>query len=97
MGENNKIGNTSGFASPTVLLEVDVDLVGLGAGDPRPRLAGLLLGPRRDVAPVEAAVGQLDAGQAEAEFGRAGLGEDQVVPEPRNIYTYICILVVGLD
>lgn len=74
-----------------------MDLVGFRADDPRPRLARLLFGPRRDVAPVEAAVRQLDAGQAEAELSRTRLGEDQVVPEGRNMYTHICELVVGLQ
>lgn len=87
--------NTSGLASPTVLLEVDTNLVGLGTDDPCPHLARVLLGPCCDVTPVDAAVGQLDASQAETELGRTGLGEDQVVPEAGNVYTYICILVVG--
>lgn len=96
LGENNKIENTSGFTSLTVLLEVDFNLVGLGADDPHPHVARLLLGPRRDVAPVEAAVRQLDASQAEAELSRIGLGEDQVVPEAGNIYRNICTSMVGL-
>lgn len=70
----------------TVLLEVDPDLVGLGAGGSGPRVSRLLFRPRGDVAPVEASIGQLDAGQTEPELSRAGLRQNQTVPGWKQMF-----------
>lgn len=71
----------SGCCGLTVFLKVDLDLVGLRAGDLGPRLSQLLFGPRGDVAPVETSVGQLDARQAKPKLCWTGLCQNQTVSD----------------
>lgn len=71
------------FHPRTSLLEVDLDLVGLGADSFGPGLAWLF-GPGGDVTPVEAPVSLLHSGQTEAELSRTRLSQNQAVPGSQN-------------